>query len=390
MKPTIKLRFVDMPTEFHTRENYMTRMLEKRYNLSFDEKPDFVFYSVFGYEHFHYPDAVKIFLCGEPVVPNFNDCDYAIGYVKLDFGQRYHRASFVFASSTGDPIPLDIQNRSGITTELANRRFCNFIYSNDSNGEGALLRIAFCKKLSQYRHVDCPGMVLHNMNAPIAQRYEKDAQGNYGVFGTAWQQGKRNFQARYKFSIAFESTLLSGMTSDKIIDPLLARSVPIYWGNPDILDEVNPRAFINCHDYGDDLEAVVRRVKELDQDQDAYMAMLREKPLVDNYPFDEKERLEAFVFSIIERGNVPVRSRSAVYTFPPISAYSLSRCAPYFDSEETIKALRDYESDTHKLVKRLQRFGHSRAGYIPRVCFKTGIRLYRKWKNRFERSNDHE
>ena len=387
MKPSIKIRFLDMPTEFDTARNYLTDILEKRYDLVVSDEPDFVFYSVFGYENFKYPGAIKVFLCGEPVVPNFNDCDYAIGYVNLTFGSRYHRASFVFASSTGAPIPPEIQDRSDITDAMFDRKFCNFIYSNDENGEGAHLRKQFCQQLSRYRRVDCPGRVLHNMGG-LERRYKTNAEGEFGVFDTLWQGGKRNFQAQYKFSIAFESTLLNGMTSDKVIDPILARSIPIYWGNPDITLDLNPRAFINAHDYGDDLEALVRRVKELDQDKEQYMAMLREKPMVEHYNFQEQEALERLMFSIIERGNVPVRSRSAVYTFPPISAYSLSQCAPYFDSEHTIKALRDYESDTHKLVKRIQRFGHSRAGYLPRKCFKGCIHLYRKLRKNHTREEN--
>ena len=41
----------------------------------------------------------------------------------------------------------------------------------------------------------------------------------------------------YKFSIAFENAWYPGYTSEKIVTSMLAGTIPIYWGNPDISRE---------------------------------------------------------------------------------------------------------------------------------------------------------
>ena len=63
------------------------------------------------------------------------------------------------------------------------------------------------------------------------------------------------------------------------------------------------------------------------------------------------------------------------------SAFSLSQSIPYFDSEETIKALRAYHSDTYKMVRRIQHFGHTRIGRIPKKVFKTCLKAYKSLNN---------
>ena len=70
----------------------------------------------------------------------------------------------------------------------------------------------------------------------------------------------------YKFSIAFENAWYPGYTSEKIVTSMLAGTIPIYWGNPDISREFNSASFINCHDFPtlDDAAAYVQKVDEDD------------------------------------------------------------------------------------------------------------------------------
>ncbi len=58
--------------------------------------------------------------------------------------------------------------------------------------------------------------------------------------------------------------MLPGYTTEKLFDCFKAGTVPIYWGNPEITRDVNPKAFINCNDYENDFDAVIERVKEID------------------------------------------------------------------------------------------------------------------------------
>ena len=76
-------------------------------------------------------------------------------------------------------------------------------------------------------------------------------------------RGKIDFLKPYKFNIAFENRSLPGYTTEKIFEPMLARCLPIYWGNPLINEEFNPRSLLNAADYHDD-DALIGKVRELE------------------------------------------------------------------------------------------------------------------------------
>lgn len=78
-------------------------------------------------------------------------------------------------------------------------------------------------------------------------------------------QDKYDLVNRSKFTIAFENESEPGYATEKIIQPLLAGSIPIYWGDPTIEQDFNPDAFVNVHRFGS-FEAAVEEVIRIDQD----------------------------------------------------------------------------------------------------------------------------
>lgn len=298
----IKILFTDQAPDFDPEDNIYIRLLRQRYDVEFSEDPDFVFYCVFGTKFLSYPQSIKIFLANEPVFPNFNDCDYAIGAMSMSLDGRYFRQPPLMGFGENCVYTKLQEDRAWFPDAAFDRKFCNFIYSNASNGMGAKLRIDFCRRLSQYRAVDCPGRVLKNMDDAILPRYRTGAECSKGKMDRNWAPGKIGFLKKYKFTIAFENTQLPGFTTEKLFHPLLAGSIPIYWGNPMVTEYFSPKAFINCNDYGDDFDAVIRRVIELDHDKDQYMEMLRQPLLAEPFPGDGEDALADFLFGIVERG----------------------------------------------------------------------------------------
>ena len=59
-----------------------------------------------------------------------------------------------------------------------------------------------------------------------------------------------------------------------------AGNVPIYWGDPTAVEQFNEKAFINC--CGLTIDEAVAKVKEVDNDDQLYLQMLNEKPLLDD------------------------------------------------------------------------------------------------------------
>lgn len=287
-KPILNIQFTDFYSDFDMHDNPITRILEKRYHVVLSETPDFVFYSCYGCRFLNYPASVRICVISENVIPDFNVCDYAIGFSHIQFDDRYLRHYL------GRPLPQPaLQYRDGLPDTMAQRQFCNFVYSNADSGEGASLRQAFCTKLMEYKHVDCPGRVMNNMALPAFERRATD-----------WRTQKMAFLAQYKFTIAFENSSTSGYMTEKMYHPLCANSIPIYWGDCHASRSVNSKAFVNVHAFAS-LNEAVEYIKELDRDDALYLKMLRQPAMADNYTFDQEEQLENFLYAIVEKEPIP-------------------------------------------------------------------------------------
>ena len=151
------------------------------------------------------------------------------------------------------------------------------------------------QKLSEYKRVDCPGRVLNNMKSDrLIGRFDGD-----------WRKSKIDFIRDYKFTIAFENSKYLGYTTEKILHPFIAGSIPIYWGNPIIDRDYNKEAFIDCTDREDDIDSIIDRIIRLDNSDDEYLEMLRSKPMSEAFDDMELERFEDFFVHIFNKGNSP-------------------------------------------------------------------------------------
>lgn len=269
--------------------------LRTLYNVEVSEKPDFLFYSCFGTKFLKYDNCIRIFYTGENVRPDFNHCDYAIGFDRLSFGDRYIRQA---AMVTGSPLDPSI--------DYIQRKFCNFVYSNSWSGTGARQRMEFCKFLAKYKSVDCPGTVLNNMRNAITPR-----EGNFFP-------GKLEFVKGYKFTIAWENSFYPGYITEKLTQPLEAHSIPIYMGDPDVALDFNPKAFINCNEFKS-WDDILDYIVYLDNNDNAYMAMLTEQPMQPDF---KKNDVHAFVVNIVENGRIHEKNIRSNLFFQPYSLYT--------------------------------------------------------------------
>jgi alpha(1,3/1,4) fucosyltransferase len=118
-----KINFCDFWPGFEE-DNYFLTFLNNHFNVVVDHNPDYLFYSVYGYNHLKYTDCIKILYTEENFVPDFNLCDYALGFHYLEFGDRYMRFTLYLVY----PGFSELQNKM-IMGEgaLLNRKFYNFI-----------------------------------------------------------------------------------------------------------------------------------------------------------------------------------------------------------------------------------------------------------------------
>lgn len=194
-------------------KNRIIAILEQKYDVVLDSKnPQYLFYSVFGGNHINY-DCVRIFYTGENIVPDFNVCDYAIGFTHLQFKERYLRYPLYLFYESDYKKALDKHKHISPKTLESKRRFCNFIVSN--GGANPLRREAF-ERLSMYKRVDSAGKFLNNIGGAIKDKFA--------------------FQSECKFSLCFENSSTSGYLTEKLIQAAGARTIPIYWGDESAFD----------------------------------------------------------------------------------------------------------------------------------------------------------
>ncbi|MGM0900329.1 MAG: glycosyltransferase family 10 domain-containing protein [Bacillota bacterium] len=277
MKPKIKINFTDFWGGFDKSNNIFTNLLKEKYDVIISDDPDYLFYSCFGHDFWHYDHCVKIFYTGENRRPKFYECDYAIGFDYLPNNDRYIRFPLYFLYT--EDFMLAKKKHLISENEIEDKvLFCNFIYSN---GKAHKDREFFFDLLSKYKSVDSGGKFRNNIGYRVNNKLE--------------------FQKKYKFSIAFENDTTEGYTTEKIIQAFAAQTIPIYWGNPAISKEFNSNAFINCHDFHS-FEDVVKRIEEIDHDKELFRKILKEPIYSEDINQDEivKKQLLKFLSSIFD------------------------------------------------------------------------------------------
>ncbi len=267
----------------------LLRYVADRYDFEFTEDLDaeFVFHSCDGMDVLNY-SGVRIFITGENVTPNFAISDYAMAFEKLSFRDRYIWTPLF--KLYGDYHAL-LQPRPNPAEILAEKTgFCAYVMSNTTDSDS--VREEIFDLLCSYKTVNSGGLWRNNVGGRVAD--------------------KLAFQTSHKFVIAFENCSHPGYLTEKFVDAALSQAIPIYWGDPEIGNLFNPKAFINCHDF-ESLEAVVEKVREIDQNDSLYLQMLAEPWFTDGI---EPDCLKDQTF---------VSFLDHIFRQPPYTAYRRNR-----------------------------------------------------------------
>lgn len=259
----VKLDFCDFWPGFSKTDNFFYRLLQKRFEIELCDGPDFLIYGD-ALQHLHrVHNCVKIFFNPESSLPDFRQCDYALTCHYLDDPRHFRLPYYALCAN---PVRLIKKEEDWAAQLRARTKFCAFVVSN-VHARRTSERIEFFHRLSQYKKVDSAGRALNNT----------------GFILPPGADLKQQFLRDYKFNIAYENASVPGYTTEKIIDAMQARCLPIYWGDPRIGEEFNPRSFLNRADFPSD-DALVEKIIELDQDDAKYLAYMREPYLPNNQP----------------------------------------------------------------------------------------------------------
>ncbi|OGQ00420.1 MAG: hypothetical protein A2Z40_04345 [Deltaproteobacteria bacterium RBG_19FT_COMBO_60_16] len=302
-KPTVRLDFCDF-NGIDKNDNIFTRILSREYHIEINDRPDLVIYSKESHLHRLYT-CKKLFWTGETIRPDFSVCDYAMTCYHIDDPRHLRFPYYVIGSGCR---PEELLKTPGEVEAVASsdRKFCSFVISN-ANPKRAGRRLDFFHRLCRYKPVDSGGKGLNNVGRVIPPG----------------AQAKYDFIRGYKFNLCFENKAIEGYTTEKLVEAMWARCIPIYWGNPKVGLEFNSRSFLSLNDYRTE-EEFLEAIIEVDRDDAKYRRMLAEPYFPDNRvnEYYDEGRVLAFFERILSDPTPPVSRRKRYW---PLGRWRLAK-----------------------------------------------------------------
>lgn len=222
----LRIAFTDHYVGFNSTDNRIWNVLKKHYHLELATDlatADLLVFSDFGINHWEF-NGRKIYLTGENMLPDFDQCDLAFTPVELPEDKRAVRLP-LYAQYTESLSSLIRQPEYNASNLLKKKGFCSFLVSNP----GCRLRNQLFKKIHRKRAVASGGKHFNTVGEII--------------------KNKSEFIKDYQFNIACENSSSPGYITEKLIDPLLVGSIPIYWGDPEISRDFDLKCMINVRDF---------------------------------------------------------------------------------------------------------------------------------------------
>jgi hypothetical protein len=249
----LRIAFSDWIGGTHPTVERMLRLLAARREIvrsDFDDA-DLLIYSDFGERHWDFK-GIKVYLTGENMLPDFDQCDLAYSPVEMANDSRavrfpYYAQALPELGSLVRPADYDA------SPFLDRKGFACFVASNPRGS----VRNRFFRSLHRRKPVVSAGRHFNNTGKPLAD--------------------KLRLLNDFRFNLAFENTSSPGYVTEKLVEPLLAGSIPIYWGAPDVSRDFNLGCMINVADFVSD-KAAIKHILEVDADHQARLALLSTPP----------------------------------------------------------------------------------------------------------------
>ena len=102
-----------------------------------------------------------------------------------------------------------------------------------------------------------------------------------------WSPQYFNMLSNYKFMICCENTKMETYTTEKIVNPYLGRTIPIYWGSHNIKNIFNPDSILFLEDETEEsINKLIQKGIELDNDDEKYLEFINRPIFIeDNIKF---------------------------------------------------------------------------------------------------------
>ena len=261
------------------RKWFLFDYLKDKFELEFvEDNPDYIIIDVFGFRNKTFNNninkAIKIAIFTENKIPDLNEADYALGQCHLNYLDRYFKyLNLIYLNYK----QID-EIRQNFLKNMNRTKFCAAVISDVNEVFSNNFRLKFIEELNKYKKVDMGGGYKNNVGGKVKNKIE--------------------FLSSYKFSIAMENTDGDGYVSEKIIDSFLSGTIPIYYGNYNIDEYINPKTYILIKGEKD-IKKKIDYIIEIDNNEEKYFSILKEKVISDKYLSEKvKSQLKQFLINI--------------------------------------------------------------------------------------------
>jgi len=225
-------------------------------------------------------ESLSIF--GSNSLVNYKKWKYKIHYSGESFANNNTDYDIVLDSKNTEnniiALPLFVYyiNGNNLFDKILNRgnvhdvpvNFCCFISSNPH----VIQRRTMFEKLNNYKKVDSYGRYHNNMD-------------NITISPNWWSDEYIQLLSKYKFMISFENTKCKNYITEKFVNPLLARTIPIYWGSDHVKTVFNPGSFLFLEDdTPESYDNLIQQIIDLDTNDEKYLEFIN-RPIFNNLDY---------------------------------------------------------------------------------------------------------
>jgi hypothetical protein len=296
IKPVLKLDFTDFGC-IDKVDNWFTRVLRRDFTVVISDKPDLLIFQEGGHLNRLYT-CRKLFWTGESILPDWNRTDYALTCHYLDDPRNLRFPYYVWGS---EATAAELVKQPGEAAAIIARKtkFCSAVVSN-ANKRRTTQRVEFFKKLHARKPLESGGRFMNTIGGPLPMG----------------GRPKLAFNQPCKFHLCYENKEIPGYTTEKLVDAMWARCVPIYWGNPRVGEEFNTQSMLCRYDYPDD-ETFIQKILEVDRDEAQYRALLEQPYFHGNTPnrFYSEDYLLEFFHRIMDDRSKPISQHRRFWHF---------------------------------------------------------------------------
>jgi hypothetical protein len=195
----------------------------------------------------------KINFIGEPDLPEYENYDLIL--TSVNNKENVVDLPLSIAYTHCNNFLQNLCNRTIIREVPSN--FCSFIVSNPK----CEVRNKLFQRLNKYKKVNSMGRYENNVGGIIGYPY--------------WSNEFFNVIGCHKFMICCENTKMETYSTEKIVNPYIAKTIPIYWGSHNIKNIFNPESMLFLEDETDEaFEKLINRIIELDNNNEKYLEFI--------------------------------------------------------------------------------------------------------------------